>query len=225
MDWTRQIDIYCERLGPEYWAEPVNALTNAAFLIAAAIMAWRLRGSRLPLAWALVVVLALIGVGSFLFHTHAQTWSALADTGAIGVFILIYLYAAGRDYLGLSWIYAGLSVLAFFPFAALLVPLLRDLPVLGVSAGYLPVVILIALYAVILARRAPATARGLAIGAAILLASLTARSLDGQLCDQIPLGTHFLWHILNGIMLGWMIEVYRRHMLAPPILAPEGRGR
>jgi hypothetical protein len=161
-------------------------------------MAWRLRGSRLPLAWALVAVLALIGVGSFLFHTHAQTWSALADTGAIGVFILIYLYAASRDYLGLSWIYAGLSVLAFFPFAALLVPLLRDLPVLGVSAGYLPVVILIALYAVILARRAPATA--------------------------IPFGTHFLWHILNGIMLGWMIETYRRAMRATPLAAPPSRG-
>jgi hypothetical protein len=78
-------------------------------------MAWRLRGSRLPLAWALVVVLALIGVGSFLFHTHAQTWSALADTGAIGVFILIYLYAASRDYLGLSWIYARAQRAGLFP--------------------------------------------------------------------------------------------------------------
>jgi hypothetical protein len=28
------------------------------------------------------------------------------------------------------------------------------------------------------------------------------------------LGTHFLWHILNGVMLGWMIHVYIRHMLA-----------
>jgi hypothetical protein len=25
-------------------------------------------------------------------------------------------------------------------------------------------------------------------------------------------GTHFWWHILNGIMLGWMIEVYRRYV-------------
>lgn len=25
------IDIYCERLGPGLWAEPLNALTNAAF--------------------------------------------------------------------------------------------------------------------------------------------------------------------------------------------------
>jgi hypothetical protein len=37
------------------------------------------------------------------------------------------------------------------------------------------------------------------------------RTIDGAVCEAVPLGTHFLWHILNGIMLGWMIEVWRRH--------------
>ena len=35
MDLMQAIDGYCERTGPEYWSEPVNAVTNAAFLIAA----------------------------------------------------------------------------------------------------------------------------------------------------------------------------------------------
>jgi len=35
------IDLYCERLGPGIWAEPINALTNLAFLVAA-FAAWRL---------------------------------------------------------------------------------------------------------------------------------------------------------------------------------------
>ena len=61
-------------------------------------------------------------------------------------------------------------------------------------------------------RRAPVLARGFVIGAVILLVSLTFRSVDERVCDHIPLGTHFLWHILNGIMLGWMIEVYRRYV-------------
>jgi uncharacterized membrane protein len=58
---------------------------------------------------------------------------------------------------------------------------------------------------------APQTARGLAIGAAILILSLTFRTLDEPLCGVVPVGTHFLWHILNGLMLGWMIVVYVRH--------------
>ncbi|MEO0750821.1 MAG: ceramidase domain-containing protein [Pseudomonadota bacterium] len=214
MEWTRQIDIYCERLDASYWAEPINALTNAAFLFAAAVMAYRLRDAQMPVAWGLVFILAGIGVGSFLFHTHAQSWAALADVGAIALFILLYLYAASRDYLGLSRLWAGLSVLAFFPFAALLTPLFAYLPVLGVSSSYVPVALLIAIYGVILWPRHRATARGLLIGVALLMVSITLRSLDAPLCAQIPIGTHFAWHILNAIMLGWMIEVYRRHMLA-----------
>jgi hypothetical protein len=26
-------------------------------------------------------------------------------------------------------------------------------------------------------------------------------------------GTHLFWHLLNAVMLGWMIEIYRRHVL------------
>ena len=44
--------------------------------------------------------------------------------------------------------------------------------------------------------------------------SIALRSLDEMLCPIYPTGTHYLWHLLNGALLGWMIEVYRRHMLA-----------
>ena len=74
--------------------------------------------------------------------------------------------------------------------------------------------LLILIYAAVLWRRSPETARGMALGAAILVVSLAFRTLDGPVCDTLTLGTHFLWHILNGLMLGWMIEVWRRHMLA-----------
>ena len=214
MDWTQAVDNYCERVDPSFWSEPVNAVTNAAFLIAALVMALRLRGAGLPLANLLVAILAAIGVGSFLFHTFAQPWAGLADTLPILLFILAYIFAASRDYLGLSPRMAGLTVAGFIPYAAATVPLFSLIPGLGSSAGYAPVPVLIAGYAWLLRRRAPATARGLAIGTGLLVLSLTARTIDEPLCAAFPLGTHFLWHILNGLMLGWMIEVYRRHMLA-----------
>lgn len=214
MDWFAPVDAYCERTGLEYWAEPVNALTNGAFLFAAAIMAWRLHGQRLPLAWALVVVLATIGVGSFLFHTHANRVTGLLDVLPILAFILIYIFAATRDFMGARPWVAGLAVVGFMPFAAALVPLFARVPGLGPSAGYAPVPLLILIYAALLARRAPDAARGLALGAGILMVSLFFRSIDGAVCDAFPLGTHFMWHLLNALMLGWMIEVYRRHAAA-----------
>jgi hypothetical protein len=39
MNWTQAVDIYCERLGPGLWAEPLNAVTNVAFFVAA-WLAW-----------------------------------------------------------------------------------------------------------------------------------------------------------------------------------------
>ncbi|MBV0913894.1 ceramidase domain-containing protein [Anianabacter salinae] len=214
MDWMRQIDGYCERTDFTYWSEPINAVTNAAFLIAAFIMWRRVRGQGLPLAMVLVVILAVIGVGSYLFHTEATAWASTADTTPIGLFILAYVFAANRDFLRLPLWAAILGTLAFIPYAIVLTPLFDALPFFTISSFYWPVPLLIAIYAVILRTRAPETARGLAIGAAILVASLTFRSLDEPVCAVLPIGTHFMWHILNGVMLGWMIEVYRRHMLA-----------
>ncbi|MEM1130939.1 MAG: ceramidase domain-containing protein [Pseudomonadota bacterium] len=211
METETFIDGYCERTGPEYWSEPINAVTNAAFLIAAYIMWRRCRGAGLPLATALIVILAAIGVGSYLFHTHAQPWAALADITPIGFFILVYLFAANRDYWNLS-LWPALAVTSlFFPYAALTVPVFDALPFFDISAPYWPVALLILIYGVLLRRRSPETALGLVIGGGLLVLSLFFRSIDEPLCGVLPFGTHFVWHILNGVMLGWMIEVYRRH--------------
>ena len=208
-----RIDAYCERLDPSFWAEPLNALTNAAFLIAALIM-WRRTGaSRTPVQTVLIALLAAIGVGSFLFHTFATGWAALADVAPIVLFILAYIYAANRDFWGMPVWAAALGTAAFVPYAALSTPVFAALPLFEISAFYWPVPLLIGLYAFLLRKRAPATARGLAVGVAILVASLAFRSADMPFCDAIPIGTHLWWHVLNGIMLGCMIEVHRRHLL------------
>src|SRR6056297_3307258 len=212
--WARQFDGYCERTDFSYWSEPVNALTNAAFVIAAIWMWRRVRGQGMPLAEALCAILFAIGVGSYLFHTHATAWASAADVLPIVLFILVYVYAANRHYWGLGQGGALLATAAFLPYAAVTVPAFGALPFFEVSAAYWPVPLLIALYAAALWRRHPRTARGLAAGAGLLVASLAFRSVDEALCGALPLGTHFLWHVLNGAMLGWMIEVYRRHRLA-----------
>lgn len=213
MDWTRQVDGYCERLDPSFWAEPINAVTNGAFLVVAVIM-WR-RSQGLPLARGLCAVLFAIGVGSFLFHTYAQTWAGLADVLPILIFVVLYIFTATKAFWQQStWRSLGITAL-FFPYAAALVPLFQMIPGIGGSAAYGPVPLLIALYAYGLRYRFPATAKRLAIGAALVTTSLLIRTVDAPLCTAIPMGTHFMWHLLNAVALGWMIETYRRHMLAP----------
>jgi hypothetical protein len=208
MDWFRAVNSYCERLGPGLGAEPLNAVTNASFLVAAWV-SWRLsrrhgdRGGQ-----ALSLILAAIGIGSALFHTYAQVWAMLADVIPIQIFILVYLALATiRFFAAPPWVGIAAAA-AFVPVSALASTALGALfgPLNG-SIAYLPVPILIALYALALGRRAPAAARGLAIGAALLCVSLAFRTVDQAICGAFPIGTHFLWHLLNGVMLAWMIRV------------------
>lgn len=211
MGWLDPVDAYCERTGPDYWSEPVNALTNLAFILAALIMAGRLRGPGMAMGRVLAGVLFVIGLGSWLFHTHANRLTGLLDVLPILVFILLYVFAATRDFLGARPWVAALVTAGFLPYAALTVPLFSMVPGLGSSAGYAPVPLLILIYALLLRRRLPRVARGLAVGAGVLILSLTFRTLDQASCAILPMGTHFLWHILNAVMLAWMIEVWRRH--------------
>lgn len=212
MEWTRQFDSYCERVDLTYWAEPVNALTNAAFLIAALTMWPRVRG--LPLGRALAALLFCIGVGSYLFHTHATVWAVTADVVPILLFTLLYFFAALYHFWNLALWKALVGAALFIPYAAAAVPLFNLVPFLEISAGYWPIAFLILGFGFAVRSRAKMTSNGLLIGGSVLCLSITLRSLDELICANLPLGTHFLWHVLNGIMLGWMIEVYRRHMLA-----------
>lgn len=218
MDWLQTVDEYCERLGPGIWAEPVNAMTNAAFVLAGVVMWHRARG--MAGGRVLAGIEVAIGVGSFLFHTLATRWAALADVLPILCFILAYIYLAGRDFLRLGRLWSILTVLAFFPYAALTVPVFSQIPGLGSSAGYAPIPVLIAGYA--LALRRGETARGLLFGAALLVVSLAFRTADDLVCAALPVGTHFVWHLLNAAMLAWMIEVWRRHVMRAG-LPPERR--
>ncbi|EAQ63328.1 hypothetical protein MED121_03080 [Marinomonas sp. MED121] len=40
--------------------------------------------------------------------------------------------------------------------------------------------------------------------------SLVARTYDLALCSSFALGSHFLWHLLNGLMIGFLLQALIR---------------
>jgi hypothetical protein len=209
---SQSIDIYCERLDVGILAEPINAVTNFAFILAAIIM-W-IRCKNLVEGRVLAFLLFSIGCGSFLFHTFAQTWAAILDVTPILIFILTYIYAANRRFLVWSKRMSITGVILFLPYQFLVVSILSSIQFLGSSAQYVPVAILIFFYSALLHKSKTNLSRELFVGATILSLSIFARTIDEPLCLIVSVGTHFIWHILNAIMLAWMIEILRRHMLA-----------
>ena len=219
MDWDRlseQVDAYCERTDFTFWSEPVNAVTNLAFLIAAALaLAIAIRGGR-HTDWAVAVLVglvAIIGIGSFLFHTFATRWAGAADGLPILMFILAYLAIAFRRLFEKPWWVAGLATVAFLPASAGIIWAVSLLPVnpLGSSVGYLPAFLALVGFGAWAGTQRRPVAPWLLGAAGLFAVSLTFRSLDIPICEALPLGTHFLWHVLNGTLLCLLVIAVIRH--------------
>lgn len=216
MDLTKRIDIYCERVGPEFWAEPINAISNLAFIIAALLAVREARRRGIKSGWVMLLCgLAFgIGVGSFLFHTFAQRWASIADVVPILVFILCYLFAASRYLFGLRWLIAVPAAIVAFGVALLArsgMLMLATKEELNGSQGYAPALALLLGSTIILTfmKRPSALWIGAATGAFLL--SMAARIADVHVCAAFPTGTHFLWHIMNGVMVGLLLQAIIRH--------------
>jgi hypothetical protein len=199
------LDKYCERTGPGLADEPLNAITNLAFF-AAAVLGLRLlrreltgREGRGDLVAALVLFF-LVGIGSTLWHTLAAGWAEIADATPIFLLVLLLFGSTLRRVFGLrgraiaAWLLA--LVLFHVPIAALI-----PARVLGGSLFYAPAWLALGLLALVARARRIAAARALALAFATFTISLVLRTLDEPACLYFPLGTHFLWHVLNAALL------------------------
>lgn len=213
-DLHAQLDLYCERTGPEFWSEPVNALTNLAFVAAGlwGVSVSRRRGRdgfALLLCWWVVA----IGLGSFLFHTFATRATMWADILPIAGFTLAYTLFNLRRFLGFGWPKALAIFVAFYAVAAVLTLLvpewLREAS--NGTTGYLPPFLALLFFGAWLVRVGhPAGWYNLG-AVAIFVVSVTFRALDPVVCEAMPLGTHFLWHSFNGLMLGVVLAAVVNH--------------
>ena len=223
----QSIVTYCERdANPAFWAEPLNAVTNGGF-IAAALTGMLMIARRPPherSLWHLFFVLNFIaiGIGSFLFHTMPTARTEFADIGPIGLFMLTFLVYALRRFTGATWwftlaaiaVFIGAMYMAFnmhcwdgrVGFNLENVPAGARAQCMNGSLGYGPALAAMILIGGWLAARRHPAAPLVVAASAVFIVSLTFRSLDQRLCDDLivmghRVGTHFLWHLCNSLTL------------------------
>ncbi|MEZ5924120.1 MAG: ceramidase domain-containing protein [Hyphomicrobiaceae bacterium] len=212
MDWRDKVFIYCERgLDPAFWAEPLNALSNGAFIIAA-LLAFRHLTTRRDIdhgadVWVMATLVLIIGIGSFLFHTFAERWAELADVLPITVFILAFLVLALRTLAGAPWWLTGVLVIGFLGLSQWIGGIrCGGGSCLNGSVAYLPAFLALGTFAPLTSLKRHPAAKWLWAGLVVFAVSLTFRTIDMPYCPQLSMGsraigTHFLWHILNGTLL------------------------
>ena len=194
------IDLYCERIGAGLLAEPVNLFTNVAFFIAA-WAAWSLsrRSNGLPADIRVLIALSIvIGAGSGLFHAFAAGWARVLDEVPILLFQLWYLWLYARRIMTLREEFAAASIAGYLVAAISC----RQFPhLLNGSLVYAPALILMLCLGLYHFLQHKAERSLLLATTGVFLASLALRSIDEAVCPYVPTGTHFLWHILNGVVL------------------------
>ncbi len=191
------IDLYCERCGPSLLAEPLNATTNLVFLMvawAAWVLVRRLEGLSGGIQ-GLIFLAVSIGIGSALFHTFATGWARILDVVPILLFQLLFLWLYTRQVMGIQAALAAAAVVIFL--VAGLVG--RQFPhVLNRSLVYAPAFLLLVGLGLYHLRKQKPGRLLLIAAAGVFALALLFRSIDLSVCPYFPVGTHFLWHILNG---------------------------
>jgi hypothetical protein len=210
----QSVDFYCERTSASLFAEPLNAVSNLAFIIAG-WLAWReFRRGPLslddPLIALLIALLPVVGIGSLTFHTVGTQWASWADVIPILIFMLLYLWLAMQRYLHWPIWVSAIALLAFL-LSTLALERMAPATFLADGAMYLPTVA--ACLAIVLA---PIDAdrqvrRIIALAVAQFLVGYTLRSLDGPLCATLPIGLHYFWHISNAIVMYLLVHAAILH--------------
>ena len=225
MTFGERVFLYCERGSSEaLFAEPINAVSNAAFLLAALagflLVLRRPPEERNADQFLLPALVLFIGLGSLAFHLYADRGTALADVVPISLFMLVYFGFALNRFLGVPPAWTTLAVLGFTAIVAITMQVRcgEDFigfpgsgvegvkPCLNGSLFYFPALVALMVVGLILSERGHKAAPWLLWAAAIFALSIALRSLDLALCDKAVLegrkvGTHFAWHVLNALAL------------------------
>jgi len=200
------IDAYCERLEPGLWAEPVNVFTNLAFIVVGILLLRLLMYEQVLRMrskwdhWLLVVCIFLIGIGSTLWHMYALPWAELADvlpiTLLINVFLLSFLLRVARMQV---WQVVGLFLTFHIFSLGIIKPFPEDF--LNGSIFYVPTWAALWAIVIYLSKSHHPLAKSFLSATLVFSVSIILRSLDLELCEYFPTGTHFIWHLLNAVVL------------------------
>ncbi|MBL8814915.1 MAG: ceramidase domain-containing protein [Planctomyces sp.] len=204
------LNIYRERSGdPAFWGEPVNAMTNSSFLIAA-VFAMQLAIQRQALTTTTVTLIslaAMIGVGSFLFHTAVSPLTMWLDVIPIAILQTLFLWLACREMLSLGELRSAAVVTAVLLLSFALMPVHR---LLNGSLFYAPSLVAFLWLGYSLSQRSISEPWLVLSAAVCFYLAVTARTFDWIVPWAV--GSHYLWHMLNGVVVylalrSWILHV------------------
>ena len=195
----------CERTGNGLWQEPLNVFSNILFFyVAYKVYAYYkdhpdIVGKRVWDIHAMTILVVIIGAMSINFHMNPTLYNEMMDIVPIVLFINLFFFSVLFRIGKCNLFEVFICYVAFLGFTHMLVSLFPR--GLNDSIGYLSSMGSLIMIAVYLHLKARPSSQHFLVAALIGVCSLFFRSVDNAVCDQFPMGTHFLWHSLNALLI------------------------
>ena len=195
----------CERRDLSLLAEPANVISSFLLLIVAMALFKsyfynkEVRQKPIPDIHILTACVFFIGVASMTFHMVPSYYTELADIIFIVFFIIVYFTSVLVRVTGLNWFQVVVALIAFFSVTKLLVSNFPN--AMNDSIAYLSSMGALIFTAIYLNIKRRYSARSYLLAAVIGCVSLFFRVIDNEICEYFSIGTHFMWHSLNSILI------------------------
>lgn len=196
--------VYCETGIGLFFTQPINTVSNIALFISAYFVYKLLREYHIKnlIIQILPPLVVLTAVGSMLWHGAPSLLTDFADTLPLSALVLISFFFLLDKLLSNKKLIWGI----FFMFILTETPFMFGiLPSINGFIPYLLAFIFGLFISVRVAGRYALFPQLFPILVVFAIA-LFFRTIDLTICSAFPIGTHFVWHILNALMVYLIIH-------------------
>ena len=194
--------------------QALNIVSNIAFVIGAiyAFHIWYQHQSKDYFSLVLISLVALIGIGSFIFHAFPSDVTIWIDLIPIQIFVLSYFAYIGAKYFKASTLIIILSLVLFF-FARQYWIAYMPSGALGGGITHIPTLLLLTSCGLLLLSRYKDFSIKLLSAAFIYMVALFVRAWDKEISLEFWIGVywHWAWHILTAITASILISAIVNH--------------
>ena len=197
------MDLYCERIDPGFLGEPLNMLSSMAYVFVAAAFLWMVKNKPKDIHYRNMAIIAVsVGATSTIFHAWPMIFTEFFDLIAVSLFAVYFFWYAVQKLLNTSpvitWVAMGALGGAFGACAYFITDenIRNHTMVFGIFA---------ILCLMLIDARFRLAKYYAALG--LFVAAIASRMLDTPLCNMVPIGTHWLWHIFSAIAVFFLLWV------------------
>lgn len=202
------MDFYCERINLDFFNEPINILSNVFFLLASVIVFLNfIKFKTKKVFFIFPILVFFIGMGSASFHSLPNKITLTLDVLPIFLFSIVFVFFFNIKILKLKNINNFLFIILFISLYFIL-PEIFNYEFLNGSEYYLANDFTILFY-IFLIKREKKLFINLVSIFLIFNLSIYFRSIDNYVCENLNIGTHFIWHFLNSFVLYKLCLIFK----------------